>query len=76
MLTIVFQLLYDARRALYVVETTFSSKFELTLSVNLFKIKELPGLLSPLSGTCFVLGMSDMQFCKTRCEPLRLKPTD
>ncbi len=27
-------------------------------------------------GPLFVFGMSDMQFCKPSCVPLRLKPTD
>ena len=34
-----------------------------TLSAMLFKIKMLREILNPLSGTPFVFGMSDMQFC-------------
>jgi hypothetical protein len=44
-----------------------------TLSANLFKINKLPGLLNPLSGPCFFLGMSDMQFCKAKVRAVKAK---
>jgi hypothetical protein len=44
-----------------------------TLSANLFKIKTLPGLLSPLSGTWLALVMSDMQFCKAQLRAVKAK---
>ena len=47
-----------------------------TLSAILFKIKELLESQDPLSGSFFFFGMSDMQFARPRCVPLRLKPTD
>ena len=42
----------------------------------LFKIKGLLESQDPLSGSLFFFGMSDMQFARPRCVPLRLKPTD
>jgi hypothetical protein len=44
-----------------------------TLSAKLLKINKLTGLLNPLSGTCFVLGMSDMQFCKAQVRAVKAK---
>src|SRR5437879_1826059 len=44
-----------------------------TLSAKLFKINKLPSLPNPLSGVCFVFGMSDMQFCKAQVSAVKGK---
>jgi hypothetical protein len=33
----------------------------------------LPGILSPLSGPCFVFQMSDLQFCKAQVRAVKAK---
>ena len=50
LLTTVFHRFYGARRVLYVVETTFLTKFEPTLSAILFKLNKLPKLLTHSQG--------------------------
>jgi hypothetical protein len=42
-----------------------------TLSAKLLKIKDLYKLLNPLSGSCFVFGMSDMQFCSAEVRAVK-----
>ncbi len=44
-----------------------------TLSAKLFKINELIESPDPLSGSFFVFGMSDMQFCKAPVRAVKAK---
>jgi hypothetical protein len=44
-----------------------------TLSAILFKINELLEFQDPLSGSLFVFGMSDMQFCKAQVRAVKAK---
>jgi hypothetical protein len=67
----------NAVRALYVLEYTFYDGFESHSLRHVIETKQVALNSDPLSGLCFLFGVSDMQFCRAaRCDPLRLKPTD
>ena len=44
-----------------------------TLSAILFKIREFPGIIKPLSEPLFVFGMSDLQFCRAQVRAVKAK---
>jgi hypothetical protein len=44
-----------------------------TLSAILFKMNELLESPDPLSGSLFVFGMSDMQFCRAQVRAVKAK---